>query len=78
MSNDFKVKSIPLTKRSRDEQLAAAMYPQQSPYKDEALSILKSEGWKTEGKSLLPDHSRGATSPLGGQMHPFQPTRRKH
>jgi hypothetical protein len=65
---DFKVKSIPLTKRTRDEQLAAALYPQQSPYKDEALKILKAEGWNTDTKGLLSDTSRSFVSPLGGQI----------
>ena len=68
MSNDFKVKNIPLAKRTRDEQLAAALYPQQSPYKGEVLQILKNEGWRTDTKSLLPDTSRSFVSPLGGQM----------
>jgi len=69
MSNDpFKVKSLTLKQRSRDEQLAAAMYPTQSPYKKEVLEILASEGWKGSGKGLLPDTTRGATSPLGGAM----------
>ena len=68
MSNQFKVKNIPLRKRTRDEQLAAALYPNQSPYKTEVLEILASEGWKKGGKALLPDTTRGATSPLGGQM----------
>ena len=69
MSNDqFKVKSIPLRKRSRDEQLAAALYPNQSPYRKEVLEILSQEGWKGGGKGLLPDATRGATSPLDGRM----------
>ena len=69
MSNDqFKVKSIPLRKRSRDEQLAAALYPNQSPYRKEVLEILASEGWKGSGKGLLSDATRGSTSPLDGRM----------
>ena len=69
MSNDpFKVKNIPLRKRTRDEQLAACLYPNQSPYKDEALSILRKEGWNTNTKKLLGTHERQYVSPLGGQM----------
>jgi len=66
----FKDKSIPVAKRSRQEALATAFYPQHASPEDrrEVEAILRSEGWKGSGKGLLPDTTRGATSPLGGAM----------
>lgn len=70
MTNPFKTKSIPVAKRTRDEALAAAFYPQHASPEDwkEVKATLVREGWRGNGKGLLKDTERGSTSPLGGQI----------
>ncbi len=66
MTNDpFKVKPLRFKDLPREAKLANALWAHQSPYREEIEQTLKREGWKT-GPSLLPNETRGATSPLGG------------
>ena len=67
--DQFKRKKLSFNQLTRDEQLAAAFYPQNASPEDrqEMRNILSKEGWKGEGQKLIPDHVRGSCSPLGNQ-----------
>ena len=66
----YKTKSVPITKRSREEVLATAFYPEHSSREDwkSIETVLRKEGWRTGGNGLLKHTERGYVSPLGNQM----------